>query len=165
MRVDPGPEEHLGAVDVADAGQDLLVAADNTEITGPDTLDGKKLCSVTGSTSADNVKKEVPGVNLQEFDTYSLFVEALRNGAVDAVTTDDAILRGYAKQYEGEFKVVGKPFTEEPYGVGLPKDDKALRDAVNDALEKGMDDGDWKKAFEYTLGSTDDVEMPEVDRY
>ncbi|MDN6372454.1 MAG: transporter substrate-binding domain-containing protein, partial [Brevibacterium aurantiacum] len=76
-----------------------------------------------------------------------------------------AILRGYAKQYEGEFKVVGKPFTEEPYGVGLPKGDDAMRDAVNDALQKGMDDGDWKKAFEYTLGSADDVEIPEIDRY
>ena len=47
----------------------------------------------------------------------------------------------------------------------MPKSDKALRDAVNDALEKGMDDGDWKKAFEYTLGSTDGVDMPKVDRY
>ena len=89
----------------------------------------------------------------------------LQSGSVDAVTTDDAILRGYAEQFDGEFKVVGEPFTEEPYGVGLPKGDDALRDAVNDALEKGMDDGDWKKAFEYTLGSTDGVDMPTVDRY
>ena len=59
------------------AGQDLLVRADDTSITGKDSLDGKKLCSVTGSTSAVNLQKEVPGVNLQEYDTYSLCVDAL----------------------------------------------------------------------------------------
>lgn len=146
------------------AGQDLLVAEDS-DIAGPEDLDGKKVCSVDGSTPAQNIKDKYKKAELVTYDAYSKCVTDLQSQSVDAVTTDDAILRGYAKQYEGEFKVVGKPFTEEPYGVGLPKDDKALRDAVNDALEKGMDDGDWKKAFEYTLGSTDDVDMPKVDRY
>jgi glutamate transport system substrate-binding protein len=92
-------------------------------------------------------------------------VTDLQSGSVDAVTTDDAILRGYAAQYEGEFKVAGEPFTEEPYGVGLPKGDDALRDAVNDALEASMEDGTWTEAFEYTLGDSAGVEQPTVDRY
>ncbi|SMY03387.1 amino acid ABC transporter substrate-binding protein, PAAT family [Brevibacterium sp. 239c] len=146
------------------AGQDLLVAKDS-DIAGPDDLDGKKVCSVDGSTPAQNIEEKYTKAELVAYDTYSKCVTDLQSGSVDAVTTDDAILRGYAKQYEGEFKVVGKPFTEEPYGVGLPKGDDAMRDAVNDALQKGMDDGDWKKAFEYTLGSTDDVDMPKIDRY
>ncbi len=53
------------------AGQDLLVRSDETAITGPDTLTGKKLCSVKGSTSAAKVKAKYPGVQLQEYDTYS----------------------------------------------------------------------------------------------
>lgn len=146
------------------AGQDLLVAADS-DIAGPDDLDGKKVCSVDGSTPAQNIEKKYKKAELVTYDAYSKCVTDLQSGSVDAVTTDDAILRGYAKQYEGEFNVVGEPFTEEPYGVGLPKGDDAMRDSVNDALEEGMDNGDWKKAFEYTLGSTDDVDMPEVDRY
>ncbi|WP_210605375.1 glutamate ABC transporter substrate-binding protein [Brevibacterium oceani] len=146
------------------AGQDLLVAEDS-DIAGPDDLDGKKVCSVDGSTPAQNIEDKYTKAELVTYDAYSKCVTDLQSGSVDAVTTDDAILRGYAKQYDGEFKVVGKPFTEEPYGVGLPKGDDALRDAVNDALEEGMDDGDWKKAFEYTLGSTDGVDMPKVDRY
>ncbi|MGO2016994.1 MAG: glutamate ABC transporter substrate-binding protein [Brevibacterium aurantiacum] len=146
------------------AGQDLLVAEDS-DIAGPDDLDGKKVCSVDGSTPAQNIEEKYDKAELVAYDTYSKCVTDLQSGSVDAVTTDDAILRGYAKQCEGEFKVVGKPFTEEPYGVGLPKGDDAMRDAVNDALQKGMDDGDWKKAFEYTLGSADDVEIPEIDRY
>ncbi len=146
------------------AGQDLLVAADS-DIAGPEDLAGKKVCSVDGSTPAQNIEEKYKDAELVTYDTYSKCVTDLQSGSVDAVTTDDAILRGYAAQFEGEFKVVGKPFTEEPYGVGLPKDDKALRDAVNDALQKGMDDGKWTEAFEYTLGPADDVKMPEIDRY
>ena len=103
------------------AGQDLLVRADDTSITGPDTLDGKKLCSVTGSTSAQKVKDTYPAVQLQEFATYSECLPALANGGVDALTTDDTILAGFAAQpeYAGKFKVVGKPFSEEKYGIGL----------------------------------------------
>ena len=80
------------------AGQDLLVADDST-ITGPDTLDGKKVCSVTGSTPAKRIQEELPGRrSCSEFDTYSKCVTALAGGQVDAVTTDDIILAGYAAQ-------------------------------------------------------------------
>lgn len=146
------------------AGQDLLVSADS-DITGPDDLAGKKVCSVDGSTPAQNIEEEYSDAELVTYDAYSKCVTDLQSGTVDAVTTDDAILRGYAAQYEGEFKVIGEPFTEEPYGVGLPKDDAALRDAVNDALETSMEDGTWTEAFEYTLGDSSGVEQPSVDRY
>ena len=146
------------------AGQDLLVAADS-DIAGPDDLAGSTVCSVDGSTPAQNITEEYPDAELVTYDTYSKCVTDLQSGSVDAVTTDDAILRGYAAQYEGEFTVAGEPFTEEPYGVGMPKDDQALRDAVNDALEASMEDGTWTEAFEYTLGDASDVEQPQVDRY
>lgn len=146
------------------AGQDLLVAADS-DIAGPDDLAGSTVCSVDGSTPAQNITEEYPDAELVTYDTYSKCVTDLQSGSVDAVTTDDAILRGYAAQYEGEFTVAGEPFTEEPYGVGMPKDDQALRDAVNDALEASMEDGTWTEAFEYTLGDSSEVEQPTVDRY
>jgi glutamate transport system substrate-binding protein len=136
------------------AGQDLLVRADDSSITGPDTLDGKKLCSVTGSTSAQKVKDKVPGVNLQEFGTYSECVAALVSKGVDALTTDDTILAGYAaqEQYKGKLKVVGKPFSEERYGVGLKKGDTALCQKVTDAINKMISDGSWQKAVDDNLG-------------
>ncbi|GAA4506751.1 glutamate ABC transporter substrate-binding protein [Brevibacterium yomogidense] len=146
------------------AGQDLLVAEDS-DISSPDDIAGKRVCSVDGSTPAQNIEEEYSEAELVTYDAYSKCVTDLQSGSVDAVTTDDAILRGYAAQYEGEFKVVGDPFTEEPYGVGLPKDDDALRDAVNDALEASMEDGTWTEAFEYTLGDSSGVEQPSVDRY
>ena len=136
------------------AGQDLLVRADDTSITGPDTLDGKKLCSVTGSTSAQKVKDEVPGVQLQEFATYSECLPALANGGVDALTTDDTILAGFAAQpeYKGKFTVVGKPFSQERYGIGLKKGDTATCEKVNTAIKKMIEDGSWQKAIDDNLG-------------
>ena len=118
------------------AGQDLLVKADNTDITGPDSLNGKKLCSVTGSTSAKKIKdKYAIRVQLQEYDTYSKCVEALNSGSIDAVTTDNVILAGFAaqEQYKGKLKVVGKPFSEERYGVGIKMGDTELCGKINAA--------------------------------
>ncbi len=150
------------------AGQSLLVANDNMDITGPDSLSAsKKLCSVTGSTPAQNIADEYPGVQLQPFDTYSACVEALRNGAVDALTTDDIILAGYAAQYPGELKVVGEPFTVENYGIGLSKDDTEGRNQVNDAIEEMISSGAWEAAFKETVGPSGYPlpAAPTVDRY
>ena len=139
------------------AGQDLLVKADNSDITGPDSLNGKKLCSVTGSTSAKKIKDNyASGVQLQEFDTYSKCVEALSAGSIDAVTTDNVILAGFAAQpqYQGKLKVVGKPFSEERYGVGIKKGDTELCGKINTALEKMVSDGAWEKAIADTVGAS-----------
>ncbi len=139
------------------AGQDLLVKNDNTDITGPESLNGKKLCSVTGSTSAQKIKTNyATGVQLQEFDTYSKCVQALNSGTIDAVTTDNVILAGFAaqSQYQGKLKVVGAPFSEERYGVGIKQGDTALCESVNTAIQKMVDDGSWQKALDETVGAS-----------
>jgi glutamate transport system substrate-binding protein len=137
------------------AAQDLLVKSDNTDITGPEAMAGKILCSVTGSTSAQKVKDNYAAdVALQEYGTYTECVEALRSGAVDAVTTDNVILAGYAAQYPGELKVVGKGFSTENYGIGLKKDDAAGTAAINAAIVKMIADGSWKTALEETVGAS-----------
>ena len=135
-------------------GQDLLVRSDETAITGPETLTGKKLCSVKGSTSAAKVKSKYPGVQLQEYDTYSKCVEALNAKVVDALTTDNTILAGYASQpaYKGKLKLVGKTFSEEKYGIGLKKGDTALCTKITDALKKMIDDGSWQNFVTTNLG-------------
>jgi len=134
-------------------GQSLLVKADNTDITGAESLqNNKKLCSVSGSTPAQRIKDKYPGVQLQQYDTYSACIEALKNGAIDAVTTDEVILAGYAAQTPDTFKIVGKPFSEENYGIGLKKDDTELCTKVTDALKKMESDGAWKEAWDKNLG-------------
>jgi len=148
------------------AGQDLLVRKDDTAITGPDSLAGKKVCSATGSTSIQRIRDKYPKAQTVEFEKYSQCVEQLLSKQVDAVTTDDAILKGYAAQQPDKLKVVGKPFSEEKYGVGLPKDDKALRDKVNDLLAASASSGEWKKIYDATLGkSGSPAEPPALERY
>jgi glutamate transport system substrate-binding protein len=85
-----------------EAHQDLLVRRNETEITGPETLNGKKLCSATGSTSAKKIQDNyASSVQLLERDGYSACVEALVSGTVDAVTTDEtrAIIESAGKLY------------------------------------------------------------------
>lgn len=148
------------------AGQDLLVRKDDTAITGPETLAGKTVCSVTGSTSIQRIKDEQKGAKTVEFEKYSQCVDAVINKSADAVTTDDAILLGYAAQQPEKLKVVGKPFSEEKYGVGMNKDDKALRDKVNDILEASEKDGEWQKIYDATLGkSGSTAKPPALERY
>lgn len=153
------------------AGQDLLVAADNTDIAGPEDLEGKNLCSVTGSTSAENIKNDyAEGVQLVERGGYAECATALGSGAVDAVTTDDIILAGLAATEEnaGEFKVVGAPFSEERYGVGLPDGSSERCEEVNAAITAMIEDGTWEDLVAANTEGTDytpnaDLNPPTVD--
>ena len=148
------------------AGQDLLVRKDDTKITGPDSLPGTKVCSVTGSTPIQNVKTKYPTAIVTEFEKYSQCVDALVNNQTDAVTTDDAILKGYAAQQPDKVKVVGKTFSTEKYGVGLAKDDKVLRDNVNDILAAAEQDGTWQQLYDATLGKSGSPgSPPPLERY
>lgn len=136
------------------AGQSVLVRSDS-DINSVDALKGKKVCSVTGSTSVKNLEEKVSGLVPQQFDTYSKCVEALSSGAIDAMTTDDTILAGFANQdsYKGKFKLVGGTFSTENYGIGLKKGDTAMCNKVTDAIKKMIDDGTWKKIVEENLGT------------
>lgn len=149
------------------AGQMLMVAADNDDINGPDDLKGKTVCSARGSTPAQNMKDNYPGVKLELAAEYSDCLEPLRNGQVDALTTDNVILSGYVAQNEGDFKLAGDPFTEEPYGIGLKKGDDEFRTFINDVIEDSFENDEWADAWEKTAGTVLDLpkEYPTVDRY
>ncbi|WP_106813614.1 glutamate ABC transporter substrate-binding protein [Microbacterium timonense] len=143
-------------------GQGLLVAADNDTIDGPDSLTSDMVvCSATGSTSIQRIK-DLGTAQTKEYDTYSACVEDLKNGQVDAVTTDEAILIGYAAQDPDNLKVVGDVFSEERYGVGLAKDDVALQEFINTMFTDGGDI--WQQIFDNNLGDAGvEGEQPEVD--
>ena len=156
--------------------QGLMVRKSDDSIHNlPDLGNGKKLCSVTGSTSAQNVKAQLPNIELQEYDSYSACVEALRRGKVDALTTDESILAGYSNFWKGEFRLVemtylkdacvkkalksaGTPFSTERYGIGLAKGDTASVDKVNEALDSMLKPGPgngpspWITALRDNLG-------------
>ena len=148
-----------------EAGQDILVAAGNPEgITGPEDLEGKDVCTVTGSTSEENILEY--GAQVLPAAGYTECLEPLRTGKVIAVTTDNVILAGLADSSDGEFEVVNNPFTAEPYGIGLALEDDVFRDWINDVLEESYEDGTWDAAWEGTAGKVLDLPTPPaVDRY
>ena len=142
------------------AGQSLLVRADDNSITDVASLNsGKRLCSVTGSTPAQNIRKNYPGVQLQQYDSYSACVEALHRGKIDALTTDDIILAGYAAQSPGEFKLAGQPFSDELYGIGLARGQTPAKAQINAALQRMFDSAAWDAAVLRAFGSSG-IETP-----
>ncbi|RKE18325.1 glutamate ABC transporter substrate-binding protein [Streptomyces sp. TLI_171] len=149
------------------AGQALLVRKNETKINGPQDLAGRKVCSAAGSTPFQRIQKDYPQAKLIGYDTYSACVDNLISNQVDAVTTDNAILQGYAAKAPDELKIAGQPFSSEPYGIGVPKNDTVLRFALDDALQRHEENGDWKKAYDATLGlsGVPAPEPPPIDRY
>lgn len=136
------------------AGQDILVRIDDDSMSGPNDLDGKTLCSVAGSTSANRILEDYSaGVELFEAQTYSECAEFLVGGTVDALTTDDIILAGYANQdaFAGQLKLVGETFSEEVFGIGIPKGSD-LCDPINDAVRSMFDDGSWEQFLAANAG-------------
>ena len=145
-------------------GQQLLVREeDKDKITKPEDLKDKKVCATTGSTSIDKVTQY--GAKASPFATYTECVQQLLSKGVDAVTTDGAILLGYAAAHEGKLAVVGEPFSEERYGIGFKKDDTDMCTFLRATLQAAFDDGSWADAFKQTLGKTnvDTPEPPKID--
>ncbi|CCH72061.1 Glutamate ABC transporter glutamate-binding protein [Nostocoides australiense Ben110] len=137
------------------AHQDLLIRLNDQTITRPERLDGKILCSVTGTTSAAYVQShyDKAKITLREVPSFSECVRNLANGDVDAVTTDDLILAGFAAtpEYKGILKVLGFGFTDETYGIGIKKGNTDLVTKVNGALKEYISSGAWKQALEETV--------------
>ena len=150
------------------AGQDILVKKGNTTIKAVADLNGKKVCSVQGSTSLTNVQKQAATADLSiTFDKYSLCVEALLDGRVEAVTTDNIILLGFVKDQPDKVQLVNNPFTTEPYGIGLKKADTTFRNWINDQIDAFAKDGSYEKAWKATAGQTGQPApaAPKPDRY
>jgi len=149
------------------AGQDLMVEENNTTITGPQSLRAAKakVCSGIGTAPAEKILKYIDPDQLVLFDVYSKCADALRTGTVDAVTTDNAILLGLASQSAGKFRVLGKAFTEEPWGIGVPKGDVPFCEFVDATLTRAAADGSYARAWDATIGTatSQDAVLPKLD--
>jgi len=149
------------------AHEDIMVRKDENSIKTVTDLNGKKVCSVQGSTSIKNLVAKAPQADTSiTFDTYSKCAEALGDGRVQAEVTDNSILAGLAAQSEGKYKVLNAPFSDEPYGIGLKKGDTTFRTFLNDTIQKLENNGTWKKLFDKDVSSGGvSPELPKIDRY
>jgi glutamate transport system substrate-binding protein len=143
-----------------ETGQQILVRdEDKGTIKGPDDVKDKKVCSVTGSTSIKTITEQYKATPVP-FKTYTECVTQLLNKSVDAVTTDGAILLGYAAAHPGKLAVVGDAFSKERYGIGFKHGDDDMCRFLRETLTASFEDGSWQKAFEATLGKSTGVDTP-----
>ncbi|WP_433194261.1 glutamate ABC transporter substrate-binding protein [Nocardia sp. CA-107356] len=135
------------------AGQSLMVRGGNpAKISSPDDLTGKNVCAVEGSASSTNMRNRVPGAHVVLFDSYSKCAEALKNGQVAAMTTDNTILGGLRSLDQDAFDLVPGTFTQEPYGIGIRKGQTDFVRFIDDALRTAFADGSWSAAWDRTAG-------------
>jgi glutamate transport system substrate-binding protein len=153
-----------------DTGQNVMVAADNTDINSVADLAGKDVCIAEGSGSIGNLEAENPEAKITPLADYAACAEALENGQTDAVSTDETILYGFTVDKPDAFRVLDSAniFTEEPYGIGMKLGETDARLFIDDMIEEAIDNGDWQKAFDLTFGAAGmptPAEMPVPNRY
>lgn len=133
------------------SGDAIQVKKDNTTIKSVTDLQGKKLVTESNSTAITAIQKFVPGNTPTLFADNDSCVAAVQQGRADAYVLDESILLGNAVK-NPDLKVVGTPFTTDPYGVGVNKDDATAKAFVNAFLQKIFDSGDWLKLWKATVG-------------
>ena len=139
----------------------ILVKKSDNSIKGVEDLAGKRVCTALGSTYEDTLKKQAPKAKTTLVDGYSECLEAIQNGSVDAISTDDVILTGMIIQDDSLKLVEGEELTTEPYGAGIKDGDTAFQTFVNESIKKFKDDGRWAASFQKWIGQyTDEKQDP-----
>jgi len=142
------------------AGQRLLVER-SSKVTSLEQLSGKKVCAAKGSTSIKTIDAHEANPVPVAVDNWSDCLIMLQQGQVAAVSTDDTILLGMVAQ-DPNVKIVGEKFTQEPYGIGIPKADVDMVKFVNAVLAQSIQSGRWQGSFNRWLGRTGEQAAPPV---
>jgi glutamate transport system substrate-binding protein len=134
------------------SGDAILVKKDNTSITKVGDLNGKTVCTESSSTAANDIKQYAPGAHILLFQLNSECQQAVEQGRADAYVLDQSLLLGDQYRDKG-VKVVGEPFTTEPYGIGLPLGSPEMKTFVDNWLKTIEADGEWAKLWKATIGT------------
>ncbi|GAA2132348.1 glutamate ABC transporter substrate-binding protein [Glycomyces algeriensis] len=153
-----------------ETGQNVMVAADNTDIQSVADLAGRDVCIAEGSGSIANLEAANPEANITPLADYAACALALENGQTEAVSTDETILYGFTVDKPDAYRVLDSAniFTDEPYGVAMPLGETDARNFVNDMIDAIIANGDWQKAFDKTFGAAGmptPEALPEPNRY
>ena len=133
------------------SGDAIMVKKDNTTITKVGDLNGKNVATEGNSTAAEAIKKFAPQAKVTLFQDDASCVAAVRQGRTDAYVLDQGILLGDATKVP-DVKVVGEPFTTEPYGIGVPKEHPEMKAFVNAWLQQIEAAGLWNRLYDATIG-------------
>jgi len=163
-------DERLEVIDMVGpylvAGQDVLVRADDTSIGGLDSLTGKLICAAEGTTSLARIESLLGDtaeiISVGHFDECAAMLAA---GEIDAMSTGNAILAGYAATEElfGKVRLVGETFSEDQYSIGLPKGSTVLCERINIAIQDMINDGSWQRFLTRHMDGTGYTPNPDLN--
>lgn len=141
-----------------------ILARRGSKIHSAAELSGKRVCSVSGTTSLKRVFDLNPRPTLIGVTSWTDCLLMLQQGQVDAISTDDVVLKGLARQ-DPDVDVVGESMGIEPYGVGVKKGNDDLVRFVNGALAEIRSDGTWERLYDKWLRSLGPSPGPPQPRY
>nr|WP_184485432.1 glutamate ABC transporter substrate-binding protein [Saccharopolyspora gloriosae] len=121
-------------------------------IQDPQTPRGTRVCSTTGGQVSATIREEFPQTDLIEFDVSSKCIDALKNGTVDALATHGPIGAGYVSKDTEELEMVGRPFYQDNWAIGISKGDTGFCQWLGRTLQQASDDGSYSRAWDASLG-------------
>ncbi|MBC7912215.1 MAG: ABC transporter permease subunit [Pyrinomonadaceae bacterium] len=133
------------------AGQLLAVHTDTQGIEKPDDLKGKRIGVQINTTAQFDFEKR-EGVEIVKYDSVALALTDLRNKRIDAVVGDAPVLRYMILQSFRDLKTVGKQFTDEKLGIVLARESDDLRRAINAALWRVIESGEYDRIHQRWFG-------------
>lgn len=142
-------------------GQKIMASA-KSGITDVLSLAGKRVGTVRGSTSEKTIKTLQPNCSVMSYENYPQAFMALKNGDVDALTSDSVILLGLKQVDEnpGEWVISKKLLSREPYAIGVPENDSDFKDAVNSALVAIWKSGKYSEIYKKWFGPDSKYHIP-----
>ncbi|MGE2689235.1 glutamate ABC transporter substrate-binding protein [Mycolicibacterium pulveris] len=145
------------------ANQRIMAPRDST-IAQPSDLSGKRVCVAKGTTSLQRIQEITPPPVIVGVVAWADCLVALQQRQVDAVSTDDTILAGLVSQ-DPYLHIVGPSLSQQPYGIGINKDNTGLVRFVNGTLERIRRDGTWYTLYRKWLTVLGPAPAPPVARY
>jgi lysine-arginine-ornithine-binding protein len=134
-----------------DSGQLIAVRQGTTGIVAPEDLSGKKVGVQINTTAQLDLEKR-QGVTVAIYNTIDLALLDLKNGRIDAVVGDAPALRYMIRKSFRELQTVGRRFTDEKFGITFAKSNEDLRRAVNAALWRIQENGEYDRIHEKWFG-------------
>jgi polar amino acid transport system substrate-binding protein len=136
-----------------DAGQVIVVRADEMDISGPDDLAGKE-AGVQIGTTGDIWLTDNTEANVNRYDENTLAFQALADGDVDAAVADSPTAAEIVKANpEMNLKLLPGVYTEEQYGIAVNKDKPELLEAINAGLAAVKASGEYDEIYDKYFGA------------
>ncbi len=143
------------------SGLTIAVKKGTTGITKPEDLDGKKVLAGANTPAIPAIEKLAPKAEIITFGSDPELMQALKQDRGVAYVQDETLLIANA-QKDPSIEIVTKPFTSDPYGIGLKHGDEQFKTFVNAWLKKTQDAGLWQQIWKNSIGTvvTGDAPAP-----